>query len=80
MGCFHPAFPETDSATAPIPHAFFVAAHDQDKAQSNKSRVAKAAEAAERMKHACTINEDELLALRPTLLKGYASVRDKGSR
>lgn len=42
--------------------------------------MAKAAEAAERMKHACTINEDELLALRPTLLKGYASVREKGSR
>ncbi len=35
-----------------------------------------AAQAAQQVKHACTIDEDELLALRPTLLKGYASLQD----
>lgn len=36
-----------------------------------------AARAAERVKHACTIDENELLALRPTLLRGYASIQDQ---
>ena len=35
-----------------------------------------AARAAARVKHACTIDENELLALRPTLLRGYASIHD----
>ena len=35
-----------------------------------------AAQAAQQVKHACTIDEAELLALRPTLLKGYASLQD----
>ena len=36
-----------------------------------------AARAAERVKHACTIDESELLALRPTLLRGYASIHNQ---
>lgn len=36
-----------------------------------------AARAAERVKHACTIDEKELLALRPTLLRGYASMHNQ---
>lgn len=39
-------------------------------------RVMAAAQAAQQVKHACTIDEAELLALRPTLLKGYASLQD----
>jgi len=39
-------------------------------------RVMAAAQAAQQVKHACTINEAELLALRPTLLRGYASLQD----
>ncbi len=38
--------------------------------------VMAAAQAAQQVKHACTIDEAELLALRPTLLKGYASLQD----
>lgn len=33
-----------------------------------------AARAAQKVKHACTIDENELVALRPTLLRGYASI------
>lgn len=36
-----------------------------------------AARAAERVKHACTIDENELLALRPTLLRGYSSIHNQ---
>ncbi|DBA87229.1 TPA: hypothetical protein ACH3X1_004295 [Trebouxia sp. C0004] len=43
-------------------------------AQTDK--VMAAAQAAQQVKHACTIDEAELLALRPTLLKGYASLQD----
>ena len=39
-------------------------------------RVMAAAQAAQQVKHACTINGAELLALRPTLLRGYASLQD----
>jgi len=39
-------------------------------------RVMAAAQAAQQVKHACTIDEAELLALRPALLKGYASLQD----
>ncbi|DBA70589.1 TPA: hypothetical protein ACH3X2_011978 [Trebouxia sp. C0005] len=45
-----------------------------DSAQAD--RVMAAAQAAQQVKHACTIDECELLALRPTLLKGYASLQD----
>ncbi|DBA90864.1 TPA: hypothetical protein ACH3X2_004268 [Trebouxia sp. C0005] len=45
-----------------------------DSAQTD--RVMAAAQAAQQVKHACTIDEAELLALRPTLLKGYASLQD----
>ncbi len=38
--------------------------------------VMAAAQAAQQVKHACTIDEAELLALRPTLLKGYASLQN----
>ena len=38
--------------------------------------VLAAARAAQQVKHACTIDETELLALRPTLLKGYGSLED----
>ena len=36
-----------------------------------------AARAAQRVKDACTIDEAELLALRPTLLKGYAAIHSQ---
>ena len=43
----------------------------------HREAVMEAARAAQRVKEACTIDEDELLALRPTLLKGYASMRNQ---
>ena len=41
-----------------------------------KHSVLAAAAAAKRVKDACTIDEAELLSLRPTLLKGYASLQN----
>ena len=40
--------------------------------QAHMESVMQAAAAAQRVKHAYTIDEGELLALRPTLLKGFA--------
>ncbi len=50
---------------------------NRTRTNAQRDSVLTAARAAQRVKHACTIDEDELLALRPTLLKGYASLQDQ---
>lgn len=49
---------------------------DRTHGSIQSSSTLAAAQAAQRVKHACTIDEDELLALRPTLLMGYAATQD----
>ncbi|KAL3153054.1 hypothetical protein ABBQ38_012077 [Trebouxia sp. C0009 RCD-2024] len=47
---------------------------DRSADDPQKEAVMAAARAAQKVKHACTIDENELVALRPTLLRGYASI------
>lgn len=49
----------------------------QQPSTSDMDAVMQAAAAAERMKSAFTINEQELLALRPALLKGFAYMQQQ---
>ncbi|KAL3140999.1 hypothetical protein ABBQ32_005514 [Trebouxia sp. C0010 RCD-2024] len=48
--------------------------HSSGDGSADDEAVMAAARAAQKVKHACTIDENELLALRPTLLRGYASI------
>ena len=78
VGCLHNYIHAAEAFSSHPSQISQQYAHQTDRTHgsilSNSTHAA--AQAAQRVKHACTIDEDELLALRPTLLKGYAAMQD----
>lgn len=78
VGCLHNYIHAAEAFSSHSSQTSQQYAHQTDRAHGSilSNSTLAAAQAAQRVKHACTIDEDELLALRPTLLKGYAAMQD----